>query len=80
MQKELSKKEMVVLLDNAETELKKVKQTLEEITNELNAMYSENKQIQDKLNIAMYLIENVNKRNEELEKENKFFKEIMINA
>lgn len=80
MQKELSKKEMVVLLDNAETELKKVKQTLEEITNELNAMYSENKQIQDKLNIAMYLIGNVNKRNEELEKENKFFKEIMINA
>lgn len=80
MQKELSKKEMVVLLDNAETELKKVKQTLEEITNELNAMYSENKQIQDKLNIAMYLIENVNKRNKELEKENKFFKEIMINA
>lgn len=80
MQQELSKKEMMGLLDKAEYELKKAKQTLEELTTELNAMYKENQRVQKDLNIAIYLIQNVNKRNEELEKENKFFKEIMINA
>lgn len=80
MEKELSTKEMIVLLDNAEKELSKAKKTLDEVMQELNKTYGENKRLQDNLKIANYLLTNLNKRNEELEYENKFFKERWINA
>lgn len=80
MEKELSTKEMIVLLDNAEKELSKAKKTLDEVMQELNKTYGENKRLQDNLKIANYLLINLNKRNEELEYENKFFKERWINA
>lgn len=80
MEKELSTKEMIVLLDNAEKELSKAKKTLDEVMQELNKTYGENKRLQDNLKIANYLLTNLNKRNEELESENKFFKERWINA
>lgn len=78
MEKELSTKEMIVLLDNAEKELSKAKKTLDEVMQELNKTYGENKRLQDNLKIANYLLTNLNKRNEELEYENKFFKERWI--
>lgn len=71
---------MIVLLDNAEKELSKAKKTLDEVMQELNKTYGENKRLQDNLKIANYLLTNLNKRNEELEYENKFFKERWINA
>lgn len=80
MENELSTKEMIVLLDNAEKELSKAKKTLDEVMQELNKTYGENKRLQDNLKIANYLLTNLNKRNEELEYENKFFKERWINA
>lgn len=80
MENELSTKEMIVLLDNAEKELSKAKKTLDEVMQELNKTYGENKRLQDNLKIANYLLINLNKRNEELEYENKFFKERWINA
>lgn len=78
MENELSTKEMIVLLDNAEKELSKAKKTLDEVMQELNKTYGENKRLQDNLKIANYLLINLNKRNEELEYENKFFKERWI--
>lgn len=76
----MQEEEMIELLDKASIELMQAKSTLDEVFEELNKMYEENEKLQKNLNIAKFLINNLAKRNEELEKENKFFKERLINA
>lgn len=79
MQNELSKKELVALLDEAQKELEKAKNNLDEAFKELNEMYKENYRALKNLNMAKYIIANLTNRNTELEKENKLLKEFMLN-
>lgn len=80
MQNELSKKELVALLDEAQKELEKAKNNLDEAFKELNEMYSENLALQKDMKIAKFLLADLNARNEELERENKLLKEFMLNG
>lgn len=76
----MTNEELIALLNQAQKELEKAKNNLDEAFKELNEMYSENLALQKDMKIAKFLLADLNARNEELERENKLLKEFMLNG
>lgn len=75
----MTNEELIALLNQAQKELEKAKNNLDEAFKELNEMYNENLALQKDMRIAKFLLADLNARNEELERENKLLKEFMLN-